>query len=321
VTVATPISVVIPTFQRRAATQRALLALARQTVPAADYEVIVSIDGSEDGTREMVAGFPAPYALRAVWRPNQGRAGACNAGIRAARGALVVLLDDDMEAAPGLLAAHQRAHAGAPARGVIGAVPVVPAQPAQPLAEYVRAGFERRLAKLARSDYSIQFYDVYTGNFSIRRATLLEVGAFDDEFRHYGHEDYELALRLLRAGVELVYRADALAHHHYDKDFAAVARDSIGRGRNDVLFVAKHPEARAYLRLGRARGSRQRRLLCRALLGLNDFVPRLPDWIVVAIRRLEQRRSTRLDACYDFALDYFYWLGAKAARRERLSAT
>jgi len=50
-------------------------------------------------------------------------------------------------------------------------------------------------------------------------------------------------------------------------------------------------------------------------------VPRLPDWIVVAIRRLEQRRSTRLDACYDIALDYFYWLGAKAARRERLSAT
>ena len=59
-TVATPISVVIPTFQRRAATQRALQALARQTLPAADYEVIVSIDGSEDGTREMVAGFPAP---------------------------------------------------------------------------------------------------------------------------------------------------------------------------------------------------------------------------------------------------------------------
>ena len=315
-TVATPISVVIPTYQRRAAIARALRALACQTLPAVRYEVIVSIDGSDDGTREMVAEFPAPYSLRAVWRPNHGRAGACNAGIRAASGDLIVLLDDDMEASPELLAAHQCAHGDAPARGVIGAAPVVPEEPARPLAQFIRAGFERRMAKLARPDYSIQFNDVYTGNFSIRRATLLDVGAFDDEFRYYGHEDYELAVRLLRAGVELVYSPDAVARHHYNKDFAAVAHDSIGRGRNDVLFAAKHPEVRPHLRLSRGRGSRGRRLLRAVLLGLTAVVPSIPDWMVAFTQRLEQRRATGLDAYYDFALDYFYWMGARAAQRQ-----
>lgn len=311
------ISVVIPTYQRRAAIEKALAALARQTLPATAYEVIVSIDGSDDGTREMVAAFPAPYRLQAVWQPNRGRAGACNAGIRAACGELVVLLDDDMEAAPQLLAAHERAHGAAPGRAVIGAAPVVPDDPAEPLAQFIRAGFERRLAKLARPDAAIRFNDVYTGNFSIRRATLLAVGAFDEDFRHYGHEDYELAVRLLRAGVEVVYSADAVAYHHYNKDLAAVAQDSIGRGRNDVLFGGKHPEVQAHLRLSGGRGSRRRRLLRGTLLGLSALVPSIPQWTLSFVRSLERRRTTGLDAYYDFVLDYFYWLGATAARRER----
>src|SRR5580765_7673564 len=104
-------SVVIPTYRRCAALRRCLLALARQTVPAWQYEVIVSIDGSQDGTREMVAQISVPYRLRAIYRyPNRGRAAACNAGIREATGEILVLLDDDMEPAPAFLAGHGAAH-------------------------------------------------------------------------------------------------------------------------------------------------------------------------------------------------------------------
>src|SRR5512147_2694955 len=80
------LSVVIPTYQRCATLERALRALAQQTLPVDAYEVIVSIDGSGDGTREMVAQLVTPYRLHALWQPNHGRATACNAGIAAARG-------------------------------------------------------------------------------------------------------------------------------------------------------------------------------------------------------------------------------------------
>ncbi|MGH2373614.1 MAG: glycosyltransferase family 2 protein [Gemmatimonadales bacterium] len=45
------ISVVIPTYQRCASVRRTLEALARQTMAATEYDVIVPIDGSDDGTR------------------------------------------------------------------------------------------------------------------------------------------------------------------------------------------------------------------------------------------------------------------------------
>jgi glycosyltransferase involved in cell wall biosynthesis len=44
------VSVVIPTHRRRQALHRALLALADQSAGPGSFEVVVSVDGSEDGT-------------------------------------------------------------------------------------------------------------------------------------------------------------------------------------------------------------------------------------------------------------------------------
>jgi GT2 family glycosyltransferase len=52
------LSVVIPTYRRRDSVARVLDALTRQTVPPEEFELIVSIDGSEDGTRELVGLLP-----------------------------------------------------------------------------------------------------------------------------------------------------------------------------------------------------------------------------------------------------------------------
>ena len=104
---------------------------------------------------------------------------------------------------------------------------------------------------MAQSDSTIRFRDAYSGNFSIRREVLLEVGAFDEEFKLYGHEDYDLAWRLLRAGVQLVYSTEALSYQGYSKDFAALARDCIARGRTAVVFAGEHPQVFADLKLCR----------------------------------------------------------------------
>jgi glycosyltransferase involved in cell wall biosynthesis len=66
------VSLIIPTYRRRTAVQMLLQGLARQTLSPDEYEVIVSIHGSQDGTREMVSQFPAPYKLRYMWHPNHG---------------------------------------------------------------------------------------------------------------------------------------------------------------------------------------------------------------------------------------------------------
>ena len=106
------VSVVIPTRQRREPLRRALRALATQTAPAETYEVVIAVDGSTDGTEEMLAGLDAPFALRTVEGPRRGRAAACNAAIAAASGEVLIVLDDDMEPVPELIERHRRHHPG-----------------------------------------------------------------------------------------------------------------------------------------------------------------------------------------------------------------
>ena len=315
------VSVVIPTYQRRDSLLRLVMSLQDQTLPADTYEVIAAIDGSTDGTLEAVRGLTTAYALSALDGPNRGRALACNAGIRAASAPVVVLLDDDMEATPGLLSAHARAHEGSVKRAVVGAAPIVVTSDSPPFVRYMANGFRSRLDRMAEPGYRLRFRDTYTGNFSARRDVLLAAGGFDETFRVYGHEDYELALRLQAAGVELAYRADALAHQHYEKTFAGFARDGIARGRTAVLFAGKHPDIVDRIKLSEFHsGPWKWRALRGLLLRLSRVTDRVPDWVVASVERVERWEPARLDKWYRLAIDYLYWYGALGAMREQAAA-
>jgi GT2 family glycosyltransferase len=160
--------------------------------------------------------------------------------------------------------------------------------------------------------------EAYTGNFSLARATFLELGGFDESFRAYGHEDYELVLRLLKAGGELVFSPAAVAYQHQEKDFPALARDAMARGKTAVLFASKHPEIAAQLKLGAFdSGTRKWRRLRSVMLALTGVFPGLPRVVIALISALERRPPRRLDRYYTMALDYFYWVGARTALRLR----
>ncbi len=308
------LSVIIPTYQRRFLVERALQALAQQTMPPTNYEVIVSIDGSEDGTREMITQFPAPYRLHGLWQPNRGRAAACNAGIRKASGDVIVFLDDDMEAAPRCLAAHWQSHTTSKQLGVIGSAPFYLEPNSPPFVRYMSAGFNSRLERLGQPKYEISFQDAYTGNFSVRREVLLGLNGFDEDFKFYGYEDYELAWRLLQAGVRLIFCSDALAYQHYTTDFAQLARNTIGRGHAGVLFVGKHPEVYSSLKLSAyAKGSSQRQLFQTCLLLLSGIWAGTPEAVTAVIRWLELRRPVGVNFYYELAIEYFYRLGVRQA--------
>ncbi len=66
------LSVVIPTHQRREALRRTLQGLARQSLDRGCYEIVVSVDGSHDGTCEMLA----QMGIRCVEQAEAGGPGA-----------------------------------------------------------------------------------------------------------------------------------------------------------------------------------------------------------------------------------------------------
>ena len=89
------ISVIIPTVRRPQRLWRALASVAAQTYPA--VEVVVVNDGGLDVSTQVAryrATFGRP-ARSVQLQPNRGLAGARNAGIAAATGELIALLDDD----------------------------------------------------------------------------------------------------------------------------------------------------------------------------------------------------------------------------------
>jgi len=315
-------SVVIPTYQRRESVRRALEAFALQTLPPDQFEVIVSVDGSDDGTREMVEALKTPYRLVGLWQANRGRAAACNAGLRASEGELVVLLDDDMEPAPGFLAAHLAAQAGGARLGIVGAAPIPVEPTSPPVVDYIGSKFNRHLETLSQPGHQFRLRDFYSGNFSIARGTLLEIGGLDESFTEYGNEDLELSHRLTEAGVPLIFSREAQARQHYTKDFPALARDNVAKGRTAVLLASKHAETRSHLKLGGGYDelSPRWRVVRAVLLASTMIWPRTTDLAVRFMGWLERRRPPRMHSYYYYALDYFYWVGVRDALRENRRA-
>jgi glycosyltransferase involved in cell wall biosynthesis len=110
------ISVIIPTFNRRRTLRSNLLMLARQTLPALDFEVLVSDDGSIDGTLEMLTDIHLPYRLHTfrTGAPEgvNGVTWGMNLGLENASGEYVCFMDNDMllkrDAMEALLATFRR---------------------------------------------------------------------------------------------------------------------------------------------------------------------------------------------------------------------
>jgi glycosyltransferase involved in cell wall biosynthesis len=311
------LSVVIPTHQRRESLRRVLESLANQTFEPTAYEVVVAVDGSTDGTLEMLEEFPPPLQLRWVSPPGRGRAGACNAAVAAARGEVTVILDDDMRCVPEFVERHRDDHPPGSRRCVLGAVPVELEEGSPHAARYVKEKFDLHLSRLPDPAHLALPRSFYTGNASLRTEVMREVGGFDDSFGIYGNEDVELALRLRGAEVELGFDPAALAYQSYDKDLTGLQADTLAKGRTTVQLARRHPEVFSDLRLANPDDSSRPWLAARALLlALTRRLPATSGAVFSLCSLLERLGGWRFPLFYRPVLDYAFWAGVDAALRE-----
>lgn len=231
---------VIPTYQRRGQLPRTLAPL------LADpdlLEIVVVVDGSRDGSLELLEELALEEPrLMPIFGENRGIAGARMAGAKAARGDLVLLLDDDVVATPGLVSGHARHHVDARRLVVVGSIPVVdPRQraPGQfPRALYARE-YERHCARwLAAPDTVLK--TLWAGNFSLRRDEYLTLEPELELMVRAYHEDVDLGVRLLKHGFTAVFDPALVGHHHYQRDAADHLEDARGSGRNLVRVHTSH---------------------------------------------------------------------------------
>jgi glycosyltransferase involved in cell wall biosynthesis len=205
------VSVIIPAYNVAPYIAEALESLFAQTMP--DFEAIVINDGSTD---EIEAALQ-PYRDRIIYikQKNSGVMAARNAGLRAARGRYIALLDGDdlwaprfletlvgaLEADPGLSVAFPNAiFLGSP--NFAGRLH----QDVFPVAEPVT--FDRVLRRECH----------IFGSLVIRREALDDVGMFDESLKGQGAEDLELWLRMLQRGHRFNFTTESLAKYRWRQD-------------------------------------------------------------------------------------------------------
>jgi GT2 family glycosyltransferase len=98
----------------------------------------------------------------------------------------------------------------------------------------------------------VPFNFFYTSNVSLPRDLMLAAGLFDTGFPHAAWEDIELAYRLMRRGMKMLYRPDAVARHHHAITFASFRRRQEKAGEAAAIFYAKHPELGGFLAVPQA---------------------------------------------------------------------
>lgn len=311
------VTVVIPTHQRREALRTVLGSLSRQSVDPGEYEVVVSVDASTDGTLEMLEGWEGPLQLRWVSPDSRGRAAACNAAVAVARGEVTIVLDDDMRVVPEFVERHRSHHPEGSRRCVLGAVPVELEPDSTHAARYVKDKFDLHLSRLSDPAHLALPRSFFTGNASLRTETMRAVGGFDDSFGIYGNEDVELALRLRKNGVELGYDPEALAWQAYDKNLGGLQRDTLAKGKTTVQLARRHPEVFPDLRLANPDDSSQPWLAVRAvLLWATRRLPATSGAVFALFSLLERLGAWRFPLFYRPVLDYAFWAGVDATLRE-----
>jgi glycosyltransferase involved in cell wall biosynthesis len=268
------VSVVVPTYNRREMVLRTIATLLRQNFPADDYEIVVVVDGSTDGTAETLERLGTGGRLRVVEQENRGLAGARNTGIRASCGELLIFVDDDMECEPELVGEHLRAHTAHSETGgsevpdeiaALGAIYVSPENPRNLAAEYFNRGLGAPY--LRQRDHPGEPWPENAwsfGNTSVRRTVLERVGSFDERFRM--REDGELGLRLRAAGVRQRFVGEATAYQWCAKSASELVRDAEAFAEADLLFLRTYPEAMPHDFLLNLRGESQRKRRLRRLL-------------------------------------------------------
>jgi GT2 family glycosyltransferase len=213
----TTLSIVIPSYNRRESLARLVSTLLEQDRADHKVEIVVVLDGSTDGSAETLAEVVVPPGMTLLIRqqPNRGPSAARNAGIADASGEIVLFLDDDMVPLPRFVKSHLEAYRDVQIDGVIGQIKSVSAPCVPPtVATLMENLFDDQHHRLSEEGAAVTAMDVFTGNLSVKRSRLLEVGGFDESLTGLAAEDTDLGHRLLAVGARFVYVPDAVAAHY-----------------------------------------------------------------------------------------------------------
>jgi glycosyltransferase involved in cell wall biosynthesis len=224
----------------------------------ADYEIIIVNDGSSDHTKQIVQQFEHKLNINYIYQDHKGLAAARNKAIEAAKGDLLLFIDDDRMLPSDFLDEHLKSHAlinndkimviGERLQLYISNLEMKTEEIINDLNQELK--FFKRLARQddyhkvmkrmfynGSSNYEIQWIASVFSNLSIKKAVIEEVGGFDPNFKGWGCEDIELGYRLYQNGSLLYLNEHAKNYHLEHPRSSAIPKEFI---ENFTYMYNKH---------------------------------------------------------------------------------
>ncbi len=302
-------SVIIPNWNGAHHLPTCLDALRAQSYPCA--EIIVADNASTDGSRDLLATHYPEVQVIAL-SENRGFTGACNAGLKAARGVYKALLNNDTEVIADWIAEVVAAFERHPEAGAVASKMLLFDQrdhfhTTGDLYRVDGIPVNRGVWQIDHGQYEdeIEVFSACGGSAAYRATVLDTLGLLDDDF-FFSCEDVDLGWRLQLAGWGCIYAPRAVVYHRLAATGGGVTA-SFYDGRNFIYVLIKDYPAALWRKHGgailRAQGRLAREAIrawrgeaARARLrGMLTGVVRIP-WLLSKRRRVQASRRISIEA-------------------------
>jgi glycosyltransferase involved in cell wall biosynthesis len=241
------LSVVVVSRNQKESLERLVAQLQNQDCIGENYEIVIVDDASSDGTREWLLSCQEPRIKPLINQTCTGRAAARNWGIRAATGDLIVMIDGDHTIQPDFLRLHAEWHKTQTC-AVIGKSLYEENSDNRALYHYLNGGGASKLPP----GNPIPGRYFQSGNCSIPKSVLTNLGMFDERFTAWGGEDLDLGARIEDAGIPIFADRAMTAIHHHRRSLDDLLKNLFEYGARGVpLILSKHPRMFRELNLDR----------------------------------------------------------------------
>ncbi len=166
---------------------------------------------------------------------------ALDVGVQCSTGDVVLLMDDDVIAGPGLVSAHARCHAGVDGLVVVGSMPVRLDEGSASVTRLYATEYDEHCRRLESGELAV-LDGLWLGNVSARRVDLMEVGVASEDFGVRWHADMDLGLRLRAAGLRGVFDPTLAAVHMHAQSTPSFLASAHERGEGTWLLTTRYAE-------------------------------------------------------------------------------
>jgi cellulose synthase/poly-beta-1,6-N-acetylglucosamine synthase-like glycosyltransferase len=238
------VSVIVPAWNEEVGLVKTVKTILANTYP--DLEVVVINDGSTDRSDELMRAFIADYERSNTerkadiiykYKQNEGKGKALNDGIRLSTGEIIISIDADCVLLPDTVENFVRHFENERVMAAVGNVKIGNQKSLLETLQYLEFLFSFYFKKADSLFNTIYIIGGAAGAF--RKSIFDKVGMYSSENIT---EDIDLSVRIQKAGMRIVYAADAVVYTEAASTVAGLAAQRLRwkRGRFQTFYEHKN---------------------------------------------------------------------------------